>query len=89
MSEPLSQTDGGTGAANSSSPFQGLRENWVWYAVAIATVVLLYFLGPNMTPFVVGAALSYLGNPVCDRLERHGVPRALAVLLCFWWCSAY
>ncbi|MDB5987208.1 MAG: family transporter [Nevskia sp.] len=65
------------------TPLQSFRENWGWFATAGVTLLMLYFLGPIMTPFVVGGVLAYLGNPVCDRLEHHGVPRALSVGLVF------
>lgn len=66
------------------------REFRHWYGLALLVVIgaLLYLLSPILTPFVAGAALAYLGDPLADRLEavkirgRH-VPRAVAVSLVF------
>ncbi len=44
---------------------------------------LAYELRPILSPFVVGALLAYLGDPVTDWLERRGVSRGLAVTLVF------
>jgi len=62
--------------------FSALRENWPWLAAGIGILVLLYFLGPILTPFLVSAGLAYLGDPAADRLERH-MPRALGVGILF------
>jgi predicted PurR-regulated permease PerM len=44
---------------------------------------VLYLLAPILTPFLVGALLSYLGNPAVSRLVRWHIPRLLAVVLVF------
>lgn len=44
---------------------------------------VLYLLAPILTPFLVSALLSYLGNPAVNRLVRWHVPRLLAVVLVF------
>jgi predicted PurR-regulated permease PerM len=62
--------------------FSALRENWPWLAAGIGILVLLYFLGPILTPFLASAGLAYLGDPAADRLERH-MPRALGVGILF------
>jgi predicted PurR-regulated permease PerM len=40
----------------------------------------LTWLGPVLTPFLVGAILAYLGTPIVARAERRGIPRALSTL---------
>ncbi|HEU0195957.1 MAG TPA: AI-2E family transporter [Nevskiaceae bacterium] len=62
---------------------QLLRENWGWAAAAIITLVVLYFLGPILMPFVIGAALAYLGDPLVDRLERLHLSRTMGVCVVF------
>ena len=47
---------------------------------AIVVFLLLHWLGPVLTPFLVGAILAYLGSPLVDRAARRGVPRSLATL---------
>ncbi len=50
-----------------------------WLAVAAVVVWLLLLLGPILTPFVLGALLGWLGDPLADRMQRRGLSRNLAV----------
>ena len=74
------------GAADAPPP-RGARppltlRNYVWIAGAALVVVLaLRFLGPVLTPFLIGAILAYLGTPLVAWAARRGVPRALATTL--------
>ncbi|MEO1139332.1 MAG: AI-2E family transporter [Pseudomonadota bacterium] len=53
----------------------------VW-GIAIATfLVLLWFLGDVILPFVLGGAAAYFLDPVADRLEKMGCSRAIAVTI--------
>ena len=55
--------------------------HYVWIVAAAAVVIAgLHWLGPVLTPFLVGAILAYLGRPLVDRAEKRGVPRALSTL---------
>ena len=47
------------------------------------SLVLVYFLQPILTPFLVGAILGYLGDPMVDRLEQSRLPRSAGVLVVF------
>ncbi len=52
----------------------------------IAVVIsgwLLYLLAPILTPFVAGALIAYIGDPLVDRLEKLRLPRSLAVFVVF------
>jgi predicted PurR-regulated permease PerM len=51
--------------------------------LAGAFLVLVYLLQPILTPFLVGIALAYLGDPLVDRLERRGAGRTIGVLVVF------
>jgi predicted PurR-regulated permease PerM len=51
-------------------------------AALAGLLVLLYFLGPVLMPFVVSAALAYVADPLVDRLQRR-LSRTLAVVLVF------
>lgn len=44
---------------------------------------LIYLLAPVLTPFVAGALLAYLGDPLADRLESRGLTRLSAVIVVF------
>ena len=55
--------------------------SYLWLIVgALVLFLLLHWLGPVLTPFLVGAILAYLGSPLVDRAARRGVPRSLATL---------
>jgi predicted PurR-regulated permease PerM len=55
--------------------------HYVW-SVGAALVVIagLHWLGPILTPFLVGIILAYLGTPIVDRAAKRGVPRALSTI---------
>ena len=49
-----------------------------WLIIAVVFGVLLWLLGPGLTPFVVAIALAYLVNPMGEKLHtlfRGKVPR--------------
>lgn len=52
-------------------------------SIIIAFGILVYLLAPMLTPFVFGALLAYLGDPLIDRLETYKLSRALAVSCVF------
>ena len=56
-----------------------------WQALALVLLfgVLLWLLGPILTPFVIAALLGWLGDPLVDRLERSGRSRSVSVTLVF------
>ena len=56
-----------------------IRLFW-WLGVALGLGLLLWLLGPMLTPFAVGAAIAYFLDPVVSRLERRGIPRLAAVV---------
>ncbi|MBA1147063.1 AI-2E family transporter [Ectothiorhodospiraceae bacterium WFHF3C12] len=52
-------------------------------ALLVVAGFLVYLLSPILMPFLVGAALAYLGDPITDRLEEWGLSRTLAVVVVF------
>lgn len=62
---------------------------WVIFGLTLAGG--LYLLSPILTPFLIGAILAYICNPLVARVERLGAPRALgatlALLLIFSWMA--
>ncbi|MEQ9260389.1 MAG: AI-2E family transporter [Roseovarius sp.] len=52
-----------------------------WGIATAVFLVLMWFLGDVILPFVLGGAIAYFLDPVADRLERMGASRALAVTL--------
>ncbi len=55
----------------------------LWIILALAVGYGTYLLTPVLTPFVMGALLAYLGDPVADRMEARGMPRTVAVSVVF------
>ena len=59
--------------------------DWRWAAGLAALVLsiwLIRLLGPVLTPFVAGALIAYLGDPLVRRLGRR-MPRSVATSLVF------
>jgi len=56
---------------------------WFWLAIAVIFCVLLYLLAPILLPFITGALLAYLGDPLVDRLEKFKLSRTLSVSIVF------
>jgi len=58
-------------------------QRWFIITVAVISGVLLYLLGPILSPFLAGALLAYLTDPLADRLEAVGLKRTSAVVVVF------
>src|SRR6056297_1513420 len=59
-----------------------VREQAKYWGIATAVfILLLWFLGNVILPFVIGGALAYFLDPVADRLERMGMSRMAAVVV--------
>src|SRR5579859_7308885 len=59
-------------------------ETRLWMVAGIIGIgILLYLLGPMLTPFIISALLAWLGDPIADKLETWRFPRAAAVLVVF------
>lgn len=52
-----------------------------WGIAAAVFLVLLWFLGNVILPFLVGGAIAYFLDPVADRLERMGLGRTAATAI--------
>ena len=68
----------------SLSPEQ--KQSTFWLALWLACALLLYVLGPILTPFIAAAILAYALNGAVDYLERvrlgkFHLPRSLAVVV--------
>ena len=58
-------------------------QKWLLLAGLLIGGWIIYLLSPVLSPFLVGALLAYLGDPVTDRLEQRKMPRTLAVVIVF------
>ncbi|KAG1660472.1 Chaperone protein DnaJ [Nymphon striatum] len=57
---------------------------WFWLTIAVISAALLFLLAPILLPFVAGALLAYLGDPLVDRLEKFKISRTLSVVVVFF-----
>jgi predicted PurR-regulated permease PerM len=61
------------------------RSSWpgavFWLAGLVIVGLLLRLVSDILLPFAAGLIIAYLLNPLCDRLERARLPRALASLV--------
>jgi len=56
--------------------------HYAWIAGIVVTIVaLLHWLGPILTPFLIGAMLAYFGTPAVNWAQRRRIPRTLGTLL--------
>lgn len=56
--------------------------NYLWIAGAAAVIVLgLRYLGPVLTPFLIGAILAYLGKPLVHWAAGKGIARSLSTTI--------
>ncbi|MFO1282790.1 MAG: AI-2E family transporter [Burkholderiales bacterium] len=59
-----------------------LPVHYLWIVgAAIVVVLALEFLGPVLTPFLIGAIFAYLGTPIVDALERRKMSRTLGTII--------
>lgn len=59
-----------------------VRQQMIYWSAATAVfLIILWFLGDVILPFLVGGAIAYFLDPVADRLERAGASRVLATIL--------
>ena len=56
---------------------------WLWLGGFVLLGLLLWLLGPVLTPFAVAALLAWMADPLVSRIERSGRSRTVAVSLVF------
>lgn len=58
------------------------KHNYAWMALVLLLLAgwLLYALTPILTPFLTGALLAYIFNPLAKRFERYGLSNSMAAL---------
>jgi len=52
-----------------------------WSIATVVFVVVLWFLGDVLLPFVLGGAIAYCLDPIADRLEKWGLSRIAATII--------
>lgn len=67
--------------SNKTLPLSLQKQMWFWAGALLLLVAALYFFQPILLPFVAGAAVAYLLNPIVCWLEDKGLPRRIGVLV--------
>ena len=57
------------------------KQIWYWGIAAAVLLFGMWALGNAILPFLMGAGVAYLMDPLADRLERRGLSRIWAVVL--------
>lgn len=57
------------------------RQTLTWIVLSVAIAVVVWLLGPVLTPFIIAAVLAYVLHPLVERLARRRVPRPVAVTI--------
>jgi predicted PurR-regulated permease PerM len=55
------------------------RQTATWTALGLLALLVIWLLGPVLTPFVIAAVVAYVLHPLVERLAVRRVPRVLAV----------
>lgn len=58
-------------------------KRFIFLIVAISFAGLVYMLAPILSPFLTGALLAYLFDPLADKLESFKLSRTLSVVIVF------
>ena len=57
---------------------------WPWVALVMAVLLVVFWLlHPILLPFLLGALIAYLGDPLVDRFEARGYSRTTGVVAVF------
>ncbi|RMC36194.1 AI-2E family transporter [Paracoccus alkanivorans] len=59
-----------------------VRKQVMWWGIAaLVLFVTMWLLGQAILPFLLGAGIAYMLDPIADRLERMGLSRTMAVVV--------
>lgn len=64
-----------------------LSQRWFFLIILLVVGYLLVLLGPILSPFLIGALMAYLTDPIADKLEEMRLSRTQAVLVVFSFIS--
>lgn len=59
-----------------------LQQQAKWWGIGlIVALVFLWFVADSLAPFILGAAIAYLLDPIADKLESWGASRLISTIL--------
>lgn len=53
---------------------ENLASNFSWWLIGAVFIVLIYLLGPILSPFLIAAIFAYICNPMVDQISTWQVP---------------
>lgn len=53
---------------------ENLASNFSWWLIAGVFIVLIYFLNPILSPFLIAAIIAYICNPLADHISTWQLP---------------
>jgi len=53
---------------------ENLASNFSWWLIGAVFIVLIYLLGPILSPFLIAAIFAYICNPLVDQISTWQVP---------------
>lgn len=53
---------------------ENLASNFSWWLIAGVFIVLIYFLSPILSPFLIAAIIAYICNPLVDHISTWQLP---------------
>jgi predicted PurR-regulated permease PerM len=53
---------------------ENLARNFSWWLIASVFIVLIYFLSPILSPFLIAAIIAYICNPLVDQISNWQLP---------------
>ena len=74
------ESDQAVARPRAPAPLRPIHYFWI-AGTALAVAALLHWLGPILTPFLIGAILAYFGSPLVSWAQRRRIPRTLGTLL--------
>lgn len=62
---------------------ENLASNFSWWLIASVFIVLIYFLSPILSPFLIAAIIAYICNPLVDQISTWRLPLWKDKRFCF------
>jgi predicted PurR-regulated permease PerM len=53
---------------------ENLARNFSWWLISSVFIVLIYFLSPILSPFLIAAIIAYICNPLVDQISNWQLP---------------
>lgn len=65
---------------NAPFDFNYIEKKWFWPILGMGILILFYFLRSVCTPFFIAIFIGYLGYPIINWFQHHGISRTISSL---------